>query len=49
VLVGVDAEEVVGEQRDVLEAVAQRRDADRDDVDAIEQVLAEAAGLDLVD
>jgi hypothetical protein len=48
VLDRVDAHEVVGEQRDVLEAVAQRRDADRDDVDAIEQILAEAAGLDLV-
>ena len=35
--------EVLDEQRDVLGALAQRRDAQRDDVEAVEQVLAEGA------
>ena len=40
-LLGVLREEVLGEQRDVLAPLAQRRQRDRDDVDAVEQVLAE--------
>ena len=42
-LLGVLREEVLGEQRDVLAALAQRRQRDRDDVDAVEQILAEPA------
>ena len=38
---------MLGEQRDVLAALAQRRHEDRDDVEAEVEVLAEAAGLDL--
>ncbi len=38
---------MVGEQRDVVLALAQRRQIDVDDVDSVEQFLAEAAGLDL--
>ena len=53
VAVGVDVEiaglqEVVGQQRDVLEAVPQRGKLEADDAEAIEEVLAEAAGLDLL-
>ena len=43
----VAAEEVVDEQRDVLAALAERRDRDPHDVEAVEEVLAEAAGGDL--
>ena len=39
------AQEVAHEIADVLEALAQRRQADRHDVEAIEQVLAEQALL----
>ena len=35
--------EVLGQERDVVAALAQRRQPDRDDVDAVEQVLAERA------
>ena len=40
------AQEVVGELGDVVEPLAQRRQADRHDVQAIEQILAEQALLD---
>ena len=40
-LLGVLRQEVLGEQRDVLAALAERRQRDRDDVDAVEQILAE--------
>ena len=41
---GEPLEEVVGEQQDVGLPLAQRRDEDREDVQAVEQVLAERAG-----
>ena len=37
---------MVGQQRDVLDAISQRRDADVEHVEAEEQVLAETALLD---
>ena len=37
---------VVDERRDVLLALAQRRDADRDDLQPVVEVLAERAGRD---
>ena len=40
-------EDVLGQGRDVLGAVAERRDDDPGDVEAVEQVLAEPAGRDL--
>ncbi len=40
-------EDVLGQGRDVLGAVAERRDDDPGDVEAVEQVLAEPAGGDL--
>ena len=39
---------MVGQQRDVLAAVAQRRHEKRNHVEAVEQVLAEIAALDLL-
>ena len=36
-------EEVVDERRDVLDALAQRRHVQLDDVEAVEEVLAERA------
>ena len=39
-------EEVLGEERDVLPPLAQGRRADRDDLEAVEEVLAEALLLD---
>ena len=42
-LVGEALEEMSGEQRDVLAALAQRRDADLDDVQPVEEILAELA------
>ena len=42
------AEDVLGQGRDVLGAVAERRDDDPGDVEAIVQVLAEPAGGDLL-
>ena len=44
---GDPLEEVLREQQDVAGACAQRRHRDRDDVDAVEQVLAEPLLLDL--
>ena len=41
VLGRVDAQEVLGEHPDVLAPVAQRRDGDGDDVQAIVEILAE--------
>ena len=41
------AQEVAHEVADVLEALAQRRNAQRHDVEAVEEVLAEQALLDL--
>ena len=41
-------EEVARQRRDVLAAFAQRRQVDRHHVEAIVQVVAETAGLDLV-
>src|SRR5690606_36352437 len=38
-----DGEEVIDKERDVLEAVAQRWHRERDDIEAIEEVLAEGA------
>ena len=42
VLGRVDAQEVLGEHRDVLAALAQRRHVDGDDVEAVVEILAEA-------
>ena len=42
-------EEAVGQQEDVVAAVAQRRQVDRDDLEPVVEVVAEAAGLDLVE
>ena len=42
---GEVAEEVVGESGNVRAAVAERRDGDREDVQPVEQVGAEPAGL----
>ena len=39
-------DEVLDEGREVLEAAAQRRELDRDDVEAVEEVLAELVPLD---
>ena len=41
-------DEVVDQGRDVLAALAQGRSLDREDVEAIEQILAEGAGPDLL-
>ncbi len=41
-------EEIVGQRRDVFAAFAQRRQIQCDDVDAIEQILAKAAGGNFV-
>src|SRR5450756_1058762 len=46
VVLAVNAQEVRGEQRDVLAALAQRREPDLDGVEAEEQVLPESAGRD---
>ena len=43
VLLAVLLEEVLHQQRDVVLALAQRRQLDRDDVQPVEQVLAEAS------
>ncbi len=40
-------DEVVGQQRDVLAPLAQRRDVDRHDVQPVEEVLAERPGAHL--
>src|SRR5690606_34091195 len=48
VLRAVPDEEVLGEQRDVAVALAQRRQVHADDVQAVEEVLPEAARLDLL-
>src|SRR5436190_377979 len=45
VLLGVTAQEVLGEERDVLAPVTQRRQQDRHDLQAIEKVLAKRAAL----
>ena len=42
------ADEVLGEARDVFAPLAQRRILDREDAEPIKQILAEAAGDDLV-
>ena len=47
VLGGEPAEEVLGEQRDVLAALAQRRDPHLDHVEPVVEVLAEGAARDL--
>jgi len=46
VFAGEALHELAGEVRDILHAVAQRRDLDGDDVEAEEQVLAEFLALD---
>src|SRR4029077_14064342 len=46
VLIRDDLREVLGEQRHVLEALAQRRHGDREDEDAVIQILPERALLD---
>ena len=43
VFVGVEVEEMLGEQRNVFAAGAQRRQVDGDDVEAVEKIFAEAA------
>ena len=43
VLLGVDLDEVLREQRDVVAAIAQRRHVHRDHVEAVVEVLAEPA------
>ncbi len=48
VTAAVALEEVGDEQGDVLFALAERRDLDRHDVQPVEEVLAEAALLDLL-
>src|SRR5205823_5381170 len=45
---GVPREEVSGERQDVVPALAQRDELDRDDVQPVIQVVAEAAGRRLV-
>ena len=45
---GESREKLIGEQRDVLAAIAQRRHDDVDDVQAIEQILAERSLRDHV-
>ena len=45
VAIGVLPHERADERRDVLDPLAQRRDADRDDVEPVVEVLAEAARL----
>jgi hypothetical protein len=40
----VQEDEVLGQERDVGQALAQRRQLEREDVDAVHQVLAELAG-----
>ena len=45
-LVGEAPQEVVDQERDVLAPLAQRRQRDRDDVQAEEEILAEVAGPD---
>jgi hypothetical protein len=47
-LARVAADEVVDQQRHVVQVLAQRRRADRDHVQAVVEVLAEAAGGDLL-
>ncbi len=46
VFVGVEVEEVLGEQGNVFAAGAQRRQVHGDDVEAVEEVFAEAAFAD---
>ena len=48
VLVGVEVEEVLGEQGNIFAAGAQRGQVDGDDVEAIEEVFAEAALADFL-
>ena len=43
---GEHGEEMAGNERDVLSALAQRRQADREDVEPVEEVLAERSLLD---
>ena len=49
VLLGVALQEELDQRRDVLAALAQGRQVDRHDVEPVVQVLAEPAGLDLVE
>ena len=49
VLLGVALQEELDQRRDVLAALAQGRQVDRDDVEPVVQVLAEPAGVDLVE
>src|SRR5512135_226499 len=49
VLLGVAPQEEIDQERDVLTPLAQGGQVDRDDVEAIVQVLAEPAGVDLVE
>ena len=48
VLVRVEVEEVLGEQGNVFAAGAQRRQIDGDDVEAVEEIFAEAAVADFL-
>ena len=41
-------EEVLGEQRDVVTALAQRRQVERDDVQAVVEIAAEVSGANLL-
>src|SRR3970282_1670667 len=43
---GEELQKVAGQDRDVLRPLPERRKVDRDNVDTIEQVLAEPSGLD---
>ena len=45
---GKDSHEVSSKNRDVLAALAQRRDHERNHVEPIEQILAKTTGLDLM-
>ncbi len=48
VLLAELGEEFAGEERDVFLAIAQRRDVEGDDVEAVEEVFAEVAAGDLL-
>ena len=49
VALGEEAEEALGDRDDVLGAIAQRRNGDREDVEAIVEVLAELVRFDEVE
>ena len=48
VFVGEPAGEIPGQQRNVVKALAQRRDKNLDDIQPVEEIVAEAAGGDTI-